>query len=935
MKSKHSGMEDMVELVEAELVLETFLEKQDGILPRHEHKSGLRQAETLLNDTIGHCRDSVVLEAHLLLAKLHYTCAAYKEALNDIENSGMEHANTPFRTLRALRLVAEVYAVKGFCMEALEINEKGYDKMKALFCYEKAAELAILYIGEIEKNIVAGSGKGSALTPTTGLSRSEKLGDILECCLERVAALRVRCSSMERNSNVEGIEWYRRIITCLGDKSTGERLQQKMSRQFAELLLRAVPADGRSGATSLAVSMKSQNLSFYMGSHKGYFSPMSRMEEVILLLLISEVLSTREVVLNRSSDLSTSRNRSIKNAKSVYNLLTLVFSSLRQYHLLSTIYERSMKFVNQDQYLWQQFALSLVCRGRYLRAVRVLEQCIAAGHQDKHQTSNEVEAESSDSVMHHMQAAILYMEHLGQNDSAVNHAMTAVELSSVGALNYLKGRAQLLCAIAHGRMNVLPMFTLLIKICHFKYRYDNRRRALCEPCFNGRRRLLAKALMMFENCVNTDPHDYLAHYYCALYHAIVCDLEAARERCARSLELNPEQPSAILLLALIFTAENDLKGALELVVNALKDFPSHYGLLVLQLHIETQFGRVEESLDTCSHLLEFWHRRDCWVEDERTHLTLGATDGQSVLRENSSIKAGTPSVGRELSSSTPLFANPLGIGISTPILNPTIGSTQSGLEMSVSAVDSGVSASEAGCQSVSSESCGGSAGSAAAWTRFRAQANMWMALAELFLAEGRLSDVAPCVEQAVSLFPHAHQALYLKGRLYIARAEETTDPAIAVKLRAEANVGIKIFFSERCQKLLCLTYFGHHYSQHWHYFLHILQAYSISLNYILLKGTLSWQNKCSTMNLMISMEENYGTHPVIINMAVIKWRIHVLELVRVDPLNCQWWQELGCCLMQRGNAVQAMECFTAASQLDRSTPLLPFVSIPLVFPSSV
>lgn len=30
MKSKHSGMDDMVELVEAELQLETFLEQQGG-----------------------------------------------------------------------------------------------------------------------------------------------------------------------------------------------------------------------------------------------------------------------------------------------------------------------------------------------------------------------------------------------------------------------------------------------------------------------------------------------------------------------------------------------------------------------------------------------------------------------------------------------------------------------------------------------------------------------------------------------------------------------------------------------------------------------------------------------------------------------------------------------------------------------------------------
>ncbi|KHJ86229.1 hypothetical protein OESDEN_14028 [Oesophagostomum dentatum] len=286
MKSKHSGMDEMVELVEAELELETFLEQQGEVLrPRRDYANGLREAEMLLKDTIDRRDGGITLEAHLLLAKLHYATAEYAEALKDIENSGMELANTQFRTLRALRLVAEVYAIKGFCLEALETNDKVMDKMRSLFCYEKAAELAILYVGEIEKNIVGGGSTASTPSPT---QKSEKLGDILECCLEKVAALRVRDSTIERKSNVEGIEWYRRIITCLGDKSTGERLQQKMSRQFAELLLRAVPAEGRASAISQAVSMKSQNLSFYMGSHKGYFSPASRTEEVILLLLISE-----------------------------------------------------------------------------------------------------------------------------------------------------------------------------------------------------------------------------------------------------------------------------------------------------------------------------------------------------------------------------------------------------------------------------------------------------------------------------------------------------------------------------------------------------------------------------------------------------------------------------------------------------------------------
>ncbi|VDM59267.1 unnamed protein product [Angiostrongylus costaricensis] len=234
----------------------------------------------------------------------------------------------------------------------------------------------------------------------------------------------------------------------------------------------------------------------------------------------------------------------------------------------------------------------------------------------------------------------------------------------------------------------------------------------------------------------------------------------------------------------------------------------------------------------------------------------------------------TPSVGRELSSAAPLFANPLGIGIGTPIVNPSV------------VVDSGMSVSEAGGQSVSSGSYGGGGASSptAAWTRFRAQANMWMALAELFLAEGRLSEVAPCVEQATTLFPHAHQAFYLKGRLFMARAEKATDEATALKFRSEANASLLSALA------LCPS--------HTPSLFHLAKLYTSEGNTV---------------------------------MAELMYK----ELVRVDPLNCQWWQNLGCCLMRRGNAVQAMDCYAAASQLDRSTPLVPFASIPLAFPSSV
>lgn len=68
------------------------------------------------------------------------------------------------------------------------------------------------------------------------------------------------------------------------------------------------------------------------------------------------------------------------------------------------------------------------------------------------------------------------------------------------------------------------------------------------------------------------------------------DLQAAREWCERTLELNPEMPSAIMLLALIFTAQKDYKAAIELIVDVLDDFPTNYPFLVLKLKLEVKFG---------------------------------------------------------------------------------------------------------------------------------------------------------------------------------------------------------------------------------------------------------------------------------------------------------------------------------------------------------
>ena len=75
----------------------------------------LRSSEGHLRAVLadGDAKPYVALESHLMLAKLHYLCADFEQAVVDVDNAKLERNDIQFQTLRTLRLVAEAYAIKG------------------------------------------------------------------------------------------------------------------------------------------------------------------------------------------------------------------------------------------------------------------------------------------------------------------------------------------------------------------------------------------------------------------------------------------------------------------------------------------------------------------------------------------------------------------------------------------------------------------------------------------------------------------------------------------------------------------------------------------------------------------------------------------------------------------------------------------------------
>lgn len=57
----------------------------------------------------------VVLDAHLLLGKLHYAMGLYEEALYHYQQAELHTLTEKQLPSRSLRIVAESYAIKGAC----------------------------------------------------------------------------------------------------------------------------------------------------------------------------------------------------------------------------------------------------------------------------------------------------------------------------------------------------------------------------------------------------------------------------------------------------------------------------------------------------------------------------------------------------------------------------------------------------------------------------------------------------------------------------------------------------------------------------------------------------------------------------------------------------------------------------------------------------
>lgn len=393
------------------------------------------------------------------------------------------------------------------------------------------------------------------------------MGAILETALQRAPIVLIKAGKL-----MEAIERYRTMLNAVETKTT-QSLRLTLARQLAEVLLRGVsgtiytPPCKLSPAKNSSIARRHWRPRKYAG--KNQFTPKNLPEETILLLLIAETLAVRDAVLSQSTEFRVVRSHALGNAAAVYDLLTLATVRWGQVGVMHESFEKALKFSFGEQHIWRQYAFSLAARGKYEEAIRALKESTKLVPHDAMQCL--------------MSARICY-EYLGRTKDGLEWAQQALSKDSGRGLRI--SRAQLYVGI--GYQQIASSANLRSQKEHY-----------------------AKlALDALEKAVQLDPNDHLSEYYLALQHAMSYNIVDALFHVRVALSLRAEHASSLHLFALLLTANRRAKEALQVVEDAVDEFPDNLHLLHVKAHLELHLQTPHRSLETVQKMLTIW--RDCY-----------------------------------------------------------------------------------------------------------------------------------------------------------------------------------------------------------------------------------------------------------------------------------------------------------------------------------
>ncbi|XP_069351034.1 tetratricopeptide repeat protein 7A isoform X1 [Eulemur rufifrons] len=569
--------DDFGKLLLAEALLEQCLKEnhakiKDSIPLLEKNEPKMNEAKNYLSSVLNHGRllPQYMCEAMLILGKLHYVEGSYRDAISMYARAGIDDMSLENKPLYQMRLLSEAFVIKGLSLERLPNSIASRFRLtereeEVIACFERASWIAQVFLQELEKttnNITSRHLKGSHPV-------DYELTYFLEAALQSAYV-----KNLKKGNVVKGMRELREILRSVETKAT-QNFKVMAAKHLAGVLLHSLSEEcywsplshplpefmGKEENSFVTQALRKPHL--YEGDN--LYCPKDNIEEALLLLLISESMATRDVVLSRVPEQEEDRTVSLQNAVAIYDLLSITLGRRGQYIMLSECLERAMKFAFGEFHLWYQVALSMVACGKSAYAVSLLRECVK----------------------------------LRPSDPTVPLMAAKVCIGSLHWLEEAERFAMMVIGLGEEAGEFLPKGYLALGLTYSLQATDATLKSKQDE-------LHRKALQTLERAQQLAPGDPQVILYVSLQLALVRQISSAMEQLQEALKVCRDDAHALHLLALLFSAQKHYQHALDIVDMAINEHPENFNLMFTKVKLEQVLKGPEEALMTCRQMLQLW-----------------------------------------------------------------------------------------------------------------------------------------------------------------------------------------------------------------------------------------------------------------------------------------------------------------------------------------
>ncbi|XP_012329157.2 tetratricopeptide repeat protein 7A isoform X1 [Aotus nancymaae] len=569
--------DDFGKLLLAEALLERCLKEnhakiKDSIPLLEKNEPKMSEAKNYLSSILNHGRLSpqYMCEAMLILGKLHYVEGSYRDAISMYARAGIDDISMENKPLYQMRLLSEAFVIKGLSLERLPNSIASRFRLtereeEVITCFERASWIAQVFLQELEK--------------TTNNSTSRHLKGCHPVDYELTYFLEAALQSayvknLKKGNIVKGMRELREVLRTVETKAT-QNFKVMAAKHLAGVLLHSLSEEcywsplshplpefmGKEENSLATQALRKPHL--YEGDN--LYCPKDNIEEALLLLLISESMATRDVVLSRVPEQEEERTVSLQNAAAIYDLLSITLGRRGQYIMLSECLERAMKFAFGEFHLWYQVALSMVACGKSAYAVSLLRECVK----------------------------------LRPSDPTVPLMAAKVCIGSLHWLEEAERFAMMVISLGEEAGEFLPKGYLALGLTYSLQATDATLKSKQDE-------LHRKALQTLERAQQLAPGDPQVILYVSLQLALVRQISSAMEQLQEALKVCRDDAHALHLLALLFSAQKHYQHALDVVNMAITEHPENFNLMFTKVKLEQVLKGPEEALVTCRQMLRLW-----------------------------------------------------------------------------------------------------------------------------------------------------------------------------------------------------------------------------------------------------------------------------------------------------------------------------------------